>query len=72
MNEIYIYDNTEVVKTGRKAEKQAEVKPKRSERTPQTNDVLFEITPADQETGSWKKWVRQSDLYIISETPEIK
>lgn len=66
--ETYIYDNTEVVKTGRKAIKEKEQKQKRSVRTPPSQDILFEITPADQENGSWKKWVRQVDLYEIIDT----
>ncbi len=67
MSETYIYDNTEVVKTGRKAQKAKEQKQKRSARTPSHTDILFEITPADSENGSWKKWVRQEDLYTIIE-----
>ena len=63
--ETYIFDNTEVVKTGRKAIKGKEQKQKRSSRTPSNPDILYEVTPADTENGTWKKWVRHSDLYEI-------
>lgn len=65
MSETYIYDNTEVVKTGRVAAKQAAIKSRRSERTPMAGDVLYEVKPADPENGTWTKWVRQRDLYEI-------
>lgn len=64
-DETYIYDNTEVVKTGRKAVKSKDTNNKRSARTPPSQDILFEIKPADPDNGSWKKWVRQADLYEI-------
>ncbi len=56
MAENYVYDNCEVVLTGRKS-----VKKLNSGR----EDILFEATPADRMSGSWKKWVRMSDLYEI-------
>lgn len=65
----YIYENTEVVLTGRTAEKElatmrtmdygGRVVPK--------IDVLHEVTPIDKEVGSWKKWVRMKDLYEIKQ-----
>lgn len=71
MSDTYIYDNMEVVKTGRKAAKSVPPKKKRSERTPTNQDILFEITPADPDDGTWKRWVRQSDLYEIIEQKEV-
>ena len=68
--EIYIYDNTEVIKTGRIAVKQAKVKSRRSDRSPGKGDTLYEIKPADSEEGSWTRWVRQADLYEIIEQKE--
>ena len=52
----YLFNDVEVVYTGRTAK-----------RTLKNNkiDQRFEITPANSEEGSWKKWVRQSDLYEI-------
>jgi hypothetical protein len=54
--ENYVYDNSEVKLTSRKSEKTLGSGKK---------DVLFEITPTDPMTGSWKKWVRLTDLYKI-------
>ncbi len=53
----YVYDNVEVVKTGRTA-----VKKLRSG----TMDELFEITPIESIDGTWKKWVRLSELFEIN------
>lgn len=61
----YIYDNIEVKKTGRIAQKKQKQKTTRSNRTPIIEDVVFEITPSDPENGHWKKWVKDTDLYII-------
>ena len=72
MEEKYVFDNMEVVKTGRKAIKDKPTKANRSDRTPtKQDDVLYEITPADKENGSWKKWVRNIDLYRILEQKEV-
>jgi len=30
-------------------------------------DMIYEITPANKDDGSWKKWVRMTDLYEVSE-----
>jgi len=51
-------DDVEVVFTGRTAK-----------RTLKNNriDERFEVTPAEKELGSWKKWVRKTDLYEIEE-----
>ncbi len=65
----YVYNETEVVLTGRTAEKQlpaltARGKNKETEPRVQT---LHEITPRDKEGITWKKWVRLSDLFEIKE-----
>jgi hypothetical protein len=52
----YVYDNTEITKTGRKAER-----PLRSGKV----DQLVEITPKDSSVGGWKKWVREDDLFEV-------
>ena len=64
MSDTYVYENTEVKKTGRIAKKESKLY-KRSERTPTRIDILHEITPVDDEIGTWKKWVRDEDLYEI-------
>jgi len=54
--EEYIFEHTPVVKTGRKA----------ARRLPSGKmDELIEITPHDPDQGSWKKWVRATELYRI-------
>ena len=55
-NATYVYENTEVVLTGRVG----------SRKLPSGKvDVLHEITPAASIAGVWKKWVRMMDLYVI-------
>lgn len=51
----YVYNGTEVILTGRKAEKELRRKV----------DTVFEIKPADELHGSWKKWVRMNELHQI-------
>lgn len=70
MSETYIYDNTEVVMTGRTAVKAVAKTKRRSGRSPVSTDRLYEVKPADPENGTWTKWVRQSDLYEIQEEKE--
>lgn len=57
----YVFDNTEVVLTGRSAERTV------GRRDKTKTDVLVEITPRDDENGSWKKFVRDTELYEIVE-----
>jgi hypothetical protein len=54
----YVYENTEVKLTGRKASKEL-----RSSKI----DELFEITPVDTIVGTWKKWVRMAELFEVQE-----
>ena len=56
MDTSFVYENGEVVKTGRRAERKV-----RSGKV----DELVEITPKDATTGSWKKWVREDELYEV-------
>jgi hypothetical protein len=60
----YVHENTEVVLTGRRAEREVGG---RGRRTEPRIDELVEITPADKEDGSWKKFVRMTDLYKITD-----
>lgn len=55
-NKKFIYEEQEVVLTGRKAVK----------RVASREFTLWEITPTDKDI-SWKKWVRYEDLYEIFE-----
>ena len=57
-NTSYVYDNIEVQKTGRTATKEL-----KSGKT----DKLFEVTPINSMNGQWKKWVRDEELFTITE-----
>jgi len=53
---LYVYDDQEVVKTGRRAVKQL----------PSGKvDTLYEIEPKSTLVNKWKKWVRDTDLYLV-------
>jgi len=69
-SKTYVWGDLEVVLTGKRAERR--ISPSGRGRTRQTDKVLtlHEITPADKEEGSWKKWVKMSDLYEIVEGEE--
>ena len=55
----FVYDGTEVRKTGRRAKKDLQ-----SPRG-KTEIVICEITPADEMDGAWKKWVQDKELFTI-------
>ena len=61
-DKTYVYDNVEVKLTGRKAKR--EIVQRRGE-----NKIheLVEIAPADIECGSWKRWIKEAELYEIVE-----
>lgn len=59
----YVYDGNEVIKTGRTAIRNETRNTSR--RTARRVDVLHEIQPANIEDGSWKRWVKKEDLYLI-------
>lgn len=54
--ETFVYENIEVRKTGRRAER-----PLKSGKV----DVVIEITPMDQVAGTWKKWVNEDALFRV-------
>ncbi len=58
-SQTFVYDGTEVKKTGRRAVKTLQIKGREF--------ILVEITPVD-ETFDWKKWVRPDDLYEVMNT----
>ena len=56
MSKTYVHEAAEVVLTGRVAQKTL-----RSGKI----DEVVEIKPANAENGSWKKWVKMSELFEI-------
>ena len=54
----YLLDDVEVIFTGRVAKRQL-----KNNKT----DERYEVKPSDSAFGSWKKWVRITDLYEIEE-----
>ncbi len=56
----YVYEGTEVRKTGRVA-----VKERTRPRMPAVQDTLVEIEPVDPDM-SWKKWVNEIHLYTVT------
>jgi hypothetical protein len=65
----YVYNETEVVLTGRTAEKPLPALTSRGKNkgVEPRMSVLHEITPRDKESITWKKWVRLTDLFEIKE-----
>ncbi len=58
----YVYRDTEVKLTGRTADKEL----KSTRRTKEPSVVtLHEITPVDSMNGTWKKWVRMTELFEV-------
>ena len=57
-DKTYVVDSTEVKLTGRTARK-----PGVSGSTLE----LIEITPVDEDQGTWKKWVPRQSLFVIDE-----
>jgi len=57
VTKTYVYESIEVKLTGRSA-----IRTLKNKKV----DTRVEITPASSEEGSWKKWVRQLELYEIS------
>lgn len=57
----YVFDNVEVKKTGRNAQRKL-----KSGKV----DELFEITPVDEHVGQWKKWVHEVELFAVESKGE--
>ena len=57
----YLHRNVEVMTTGRVARKEKKT------RRQQKEVELHEVTPVDQENGSWKDWVDLDELYKIED-----
>lgn len=60
MTNSFVYEGTEVRKTGRIA-----VKERARPRMPTAIDTLVEIEPVDPDM-SWKKWVNEVHLYTVT------
>ena len=65
----YLYDDTEVILTGRTAKKQRKKytwgRPVSGVTESEYIDILVEIEPIGSSI-SWKKWVKQKELYEIT------
>lgn len=73
MNKTYVYKNTEVMLTGRKATRKNTPKtPRRLGTTSDNTDTLFEVVPADPKNGSWTSWVILEDLFEILDGEDSK
>ena len=64
MMQTFVFDGTEVQLTGREAKREVKLSSK------SYTDVLIEIQPVDTTGPSWKRWVKQTDLYTIQSTVE--
>ena len=63
----YVHEGVEVVLTGRVAKKEMKraVTRRTAAKAVNQDGLIYEITPKDNEIGSWKKWVKMSDLFEI-------
>lgn len=68
MNKKYVYQELEVVLTGRVAKKEGKRTSRRT--TAPKIDIKYEIKPADDEAGTWTKWVHLEELYEIEADDE--
>lgn len=59
----YVFNGILVTKTGRSASKQTNKQTLRSSRT--VEETIVEIVPVDMEDGTWKRWVAESDLFVV-------
>jgi hypothetical protein len=60
MRETFVFEGTEVIKTGRTATREV----KNPKGVLIMTKTLIEVTPVD-DTFDWKKWVDPSQLYIV-------
>lgn len=56
IRQSYVHEGIEVVKTFKKAERKL-----KSGKV----DQVVEVTPKEPQLGSWKKWVREDELFIV-------
>lgn len=68
-HEYFVYDGIEVIKTGRIASKDQQVRGYNGTR--KVTEVVVEITPVPRSGElSWKRWVREDELYIIDDVAD--
>lgn len=70
MQETYLWKETEVVLTGRTAERQYEQRGRRGN-IPRI-EFRYEIKPASSEDGTWTAWVRKEELFNINDTKTMR
>lgn len=58
----FVMNDTEVRLTGRTANRKISAVKAQE---------LVEVTPADEDLGTWKKWVPKSSLYEIASLPKV-
>lgn len=61
----YVYNGTEVKMTGREAIKERTNVNRRTREKEVTNETRYEVTPANDRDGDWKKWVELSELFAV-------
>lgn len=58
----FVMNDTEVKLTGRTAARTMSAT---------KSQELVEVTPADEQNGTWKKWVPRSSLFEIKDSPTV-
>jgi len=58
-NTTYVYEGTEVEKTGRLATKTIKLTSR------SFTETMFEIQPVDKTGPTWKRWVKETDLFTV-------
>lgn len=59
-NITYVYEGTEVEKTGRCATKTIKLTSR------SFTETMFEIQPVDKTGPTWKRWVKETDLFTVT------
>lgn len=65
MTQLYVYNEILVTKTGRTATKTVQKQTLKSEISKES--IIIEVQPVDIEDGTWKRWVAEKDLFVVSE-----
>ena len=66
LNKSFVFENIEVVPTGRIAKKTIELS------TRSLIEILVEIKPMDPTAPQWKKWVKRTDLYEVTVESDVE
>lgn len=59
-SDTFVYNTVVVRWTGRSAVRQLKNK----------TETLYEIEPIDKEEGSWQKWAKEIELFVVKEASE--